>query len=439
MKTRLLALWRGLPTPARRTAHAALGRVTAAGTWAGDTFRALNDDLAERALGLSIAWRTRRTGLAPTGPVTVVGFLGAVHGLGEGARMLVRGFEAHGLSVRGIDLSAQVGFPVDIPLQVASPGPDARGVVISHINPPELLRWIRATEGRAIAGRRHIGYWAWELEEMPEAWRPAFDAVDEVWCPSEFAARSIRAAAPPRVKVTAAPYPVYLNPCPAPDRAGLGLPADAVVVLMAFDLRSTAQRKNPYAALRVFQQALAQASREAVLVCKIVGADLYPETLAALQALTADRPSVRLMTGSLSPHDMAVLMASSDIVLSLHRSEGYGLLLAEAMWNGKATLATGWSANVEFTDPACGVLTDYALEPVASDGAIYQTGRWASVDEADAAAKLARLITDDAWRAQLSAATAQNPHASFQPQAWLGLMQGLLPLRDWREIPGSKP
>lgn len=439
MKTRLLALWRGLPTPARRAAHATLGLVTAVGTWIGDTFRALTDDLAERALGLSIAWRARRRGTAPAGPVTVVGFLSAVHGLGEGARMLVRGFEAHGLEVRGIDLSAQVGFPVEIPLQITSPAADERGVVISHINPPELLRWIRATEGRVIAGRRHIGYWAWELEEMPDAWRPAFDFVDEVWCPSEFAARSIRAAAPPRVRVTAAPYPVYLNPRPAADRAGLGLPADAVVVLMAFDLRSTAQRKNPYAALRVFQQALAQTSREAVLVCKIVGADLYPDTLQALQALTADLPSVRLMTRSLSSHDMAVLMASSDIVLSLHRSEGYGLLLAEAMWNGKATLATGWSANVEFTDPACGVLADHVLESVTSDGAIYQSGRWASVDEADAAAKLARLITDEAWREQLSAATVRNPHASFQPKAWLGLMQTLLRLPGWRELAEPRP
>lgn len=360
--------------------------------------------------------------------MTIVGFHGAVHGLGEGARMLARGFADAGLPVRAVDLSADVGFPVDLPAAYPPPSESERGVVISHINPPELLRWARETEGRPLEKRRHIGYWAWELEDAPADWIPAFDLVDEVWTPSAFAADAIRKIAPARVKVTPAPYPLYLNPRPAADRARFAFPEGIVVVLMAFDLRSTAQRKNPYAALAAFQKAQALSRRPALLVCKVVGADLYPETFQALEASVASDPSIRLMTESLSADDMALLTASSDIILSLHRSEGYGLLLAEGIWLGKPTLATGWSSTVEFMDPTSSQLVDFTLIPVEGDGAIYRTGRWADADVDDAAIKLSRMIADEAWRKEMAAATARNGHVSFDREAWLRMIRGLLPL-----------
>jgi glycosyltransferase involved in cell wall biosynthesis len=429
MTSPLLSLWRTLPTPIRRAAHLAKAAPGAMLSGARQRLDEFAKAQALRAAEARTLRRTRRRNRRPSLPVTVVGFHGAVHGLGEGARMLARGFADAGLPVRAVDLSTFVGMPVDFKAAYPPPGAKERGVVISHINPPELLRWARETEGLLLGGRRHIGYWAWELEDAPAAWAPAFDLVDEVWTPSAFAADALRKIAPPRVKVTPLPYPLYLNPRPAADRARFDLPADAVVVLMAFDLRSTAQRKNPYAALRAFQAARRQTSRPTLLVCKVVGADLYPDTYAALAADVAADPSIRLMRESLSAEDMALLTASSDIILSLHRSEGYGLLLAEAIWLGKPTLATGWSSNVEFMDRASSQLVDYALIPVEGDGAIYQTGRWAAADEDDAARKLARMIDDDGWRAQLAAATSRNGHVSFDRAAWLDALRRLLPVR----------
>jgi glycosyltransferase involved in cell wall biosynthesis len=415
MKSFLLALWRGLPASVRRLAHQTANTLDEAKT-----------AHVQRTAHARALRRAKRRNLVPALPVTVVGFHGAVHGLGEGARMLARGLADAGLPVRAVDLSASVGFPADLPVTFPAPAEGERGVVISHINPPELLRWARETEGRPLEGRRHIGYWAWELEDAPADWIPAFDLVDEVWTPSAFAADAIRKIAPARVKVGPAPYPLYLNPRPAPDRARFDFPEGAVVVLMAFDLRSTAQRKNPYAALAAFQKARTEA--KALLVCKVVGADLYPETFAALQARVEDDPSIRLMTESLSADDMALLTASSDVILSMHRSEGYGLLLAEGIWLGKPTLATGWSSTAEFMDPASSQLVDFTLIPVEDDGQIYRAGRWADADVDDAAAKLARLLSDDAWRKEMAAATARNGHVSFDREAWLRMTRDLLPL-----------
>jgi glycosyltransferase involved in cell wall biosynthesis len=428
MTSKLFALWRRLPVPIRRTAHMAANAPQAARTAIVEAIDRAAADYALRRAQARARRRAKRRNLPPTLPVTVVGFHGAVHGLGEGARMLARGLADAGLPTRAIDLSAQVGFPVDITVDFPAPADDEHGVVISHINPPELLRWARETEGRPLEGRRHIGYWAWELEDAPADWAPAFDLVDEVWTPSAFAADAIRKIAPARVRVSPVPYPLYLNPRPAPDQARFGLPEDRVVVLMAFDLRSTTQRKNPYASLHAFQKAQETATRPAMLLCKVVGADLYPEAFTALQETVANDPSIQLMTQSLSAEDMARLTASSDIVLSLHRSEGYGLLLAEAIWLGKPTLATGWSSNVEFMDPASSQLVDFTLIPVEGDGAIYRAGRWADADVDDAAVKLARMISDDAWRAQLAAATKQNSHVSFNRETWLHMIRERLPL-----------
>ncbi|ATC34530.1 glycosyl transferase family 1 [Caulobacter vibrioides] len=428
MTSRLLALWRRLPTPIRRSAHVAAGVPRASLDALDQALAAHQGRRAERAALARARKGAGPRGLSPALPVTIIGFHGAVHGLGEGARMLARGFADMGLPVRALDLSASVGFAAEIPPAFPPPDPGERGVTISHINPPELLRWVRDTEGRLLQGRRHVGYWAWELEEVPSDWLPAFDFVDEVWTPSAFAADAIRRVAPKRVRVAPAPYPLYLNPRPQADRTRFGLPHDQVVVLMAFDLRSTAQRKNPRAALRAFQQATARATRPAMLVCKIVGADLYPETFQALAADVAGDPSIRLLTDNLSAQDMAALTASSDIVLSLHRSEGYGLLLAEAIWLGKPTLATGWSSNVEFMDPASSRLVDYRLVPVEGDGVIYRAGRWADADVTDAAEKLARLISDDAWRDALAAATARNGHVSFNRDAWIAMTRALAAL-----------
>lgn len=428
MTSRLLAIWRRLPTPIRRSAHIAATPARAALEALNQAVNGHQRRRAERSALAHALKRASPGGLPPTLPVTIIGFHGAVHGLGEGARMLARGFADMGVSVRALDLSADVGFAAEISPAFPPPDPDERGVMISHINPPELLRWVRDTEGRFLEGRRHIGYWAWELEDVPSDWVPAFDFVDEVWAPSAFAADAIRKVAPRRVKVTPAPYPLYLNPRPEADRARFGLPSDSVVVLMAFDLRSTAQRKNPRAALRAFQAATTRASHPAVLLCKIVGADLYPETLQALAAAMVDDPSIRLLTDNLSAQDMAILTASCDIVLSLHRSEGYGLLLAEAIWLGKPTLATGWSSNVEFMNPASSQLVDYRLVPVAGDGVIYRAGRWADADVGDAAEKLARMISDEAWRNALAAATTQNGHVSFNRDAWIAMTKALLPL-----------
>lgn len=343
-------------------------------------------------------WRRRPTAAPASGPIIVAGFHGAVLGLGEGARGVVAALASKGVAVRAWDVSERLGHPRqldhgDIVDPAAGPG-----VVIAHMNPPELLQLI-ATDSTPFEGKRVIGYWAWELPAIPDLWKPAFRYVDEIWAPSRFTADAIRRAAPRRRTVHVAPHPVVMSQA-LPDRARFGLASDRVIVLCAFDLRSTLARKNPVAALEAFRLAAGRARQGATLVFKTVGGAQAPAALATLRAAIGETPDVVVIDKALSATDRDRLLASCDILLSLHRSEGFGLLLAEAMAAGKAVVATGWSGNLDFMDDRTSALVPYTLTAVDDPQGIYRGGLWAEADVEAAATALVELI-DDADRRQV--------------------------------------
>jgi glycosyltransferase involved in cell wall biosynthesis len=343
-------------------------------------------------------WRRRAVGPVTTAtvPIVVAGFHGAVLGLGEAARGLVSALASTGTAVRAWDVSEQLGHARWLDLGDTTAPAAGPGVIIAHMNPPELIQLI-ATDPTPFEGKRVIGYWAWELPMIPGLWKPAFRYVDEIWVPSRFTADAIRRAAPRGLAVRVAPHPVPVSRA-APDRSRFGLDPDHVIVLSAFDLRSTLARKNPLAALEAFRRAVARTRRPATLVFKTVGGAEAPAALASLLTAIGDARDVMLIDQPLSVADRDRLLASCDILLSLHRSEGFGLLLAEAMASGKAVVATGWSGNLDYMDDRTAVLVPYTLIAVDDPQGIYRGGHWAQADVETAGRALADLIDDDERR-----------------------------------------
>ena len=371
--------------------------------------------------------RSRRPQAPRPGPLCVVGFHGSVLGIGEAARAFTAALRLAGAEVVEWDISALFGHPVRLDCPAAtSPPADAAGLVI-FLNPHELVQLVAMAGPEPFRGRFCVGAWFWELEEVPRSWRPAMGYVDEVWAGSRFVAEAVSRRAP-------AGLPIRVLPCPvgrldaSPDRAAFGLPDDKVVVLTAFDVRSGFHRKNPLAAVRAFR--LANRDGRAVMVCKAAGVEGAPALVAALQAEIGEAGDVRLMTDWLTGRQMGALIASADVVLSLHRSEGFGLLPAQAMALGKTAVATGWSANLDFMTPDNSVLVDYTLVPVEDSQGLYRGGRWADADVQDAAAKLKAAIDDPAQRRRLGARAAADVAAALDPlvigrkaQTWLGAVQ----------------
>ncbi|WP_082564541.1 glycosyltransferase family 4 protein [Caulobacter sp. Root1472] len=348
------------------------------------------------------------------GDLVVSSFAHEVMGLGSGARMTLAGLRQAGLE----PISEDIGFLRTEPLydHRPLPGRPAGGVWISQCNPPEMDRLFFAHRAANLAQRYRIGYWAWELERPPASWARSARGLNEIWTPSQFVCDAVRKIVPPdrhdMVKVV--PHPSRDMTGVQPDRTGLKLPQNAMVVLVMADLRSTSARKNPKAAIDAFLRAFPEPTDRAHLVCKLVAHEAAPEEYARLESALGKRPDVTLMTDHLSDSDVWRLMASSDVLLSLHRSEGYGLALAEAMQLERCVVATGWSGNMDFMDNDCGVLVPYQLTPVGSQAGPYSTtgGRWAEPDVEFAAQALRSLLADPARRTRLGheAAKRINDH-----------------------------
>ncbi len=356
-----------------------------------------------------LAPRPARGAGAGAGPVVVAGALRTASGLGESARLCLETLRAGGFDARGVDLGGVFMQPPDLADYAFPDGRGAigPGVLILHVNAP-LVPLALARLGRALVrGKRIIGYWAWELPEMAPDWRAGLGFVHEIWVPSRFAAAAIARQTDLPVHVIAHPVTVpRLPPAAAP---GPARPHRAeLTVLTLFNMASSFARKNPLAAVAAFRIAFgADPSRR--LLIKLTNPSAYPPGMAELMKSIAGAPNITIMDKSTPSLENFRLIAESDILLSMHRSEGFGLILAEAMCYGRVVVATGWSGNMDFmtTENSCPVR--YRLVPAHDPQGIYdhRDQLWADPDPFDAARHLRRL-GDPAERVRLGARAARD-------------------------------
>jgi glycosyltransferase involved in cell wall biosynthesis len=163
-----------------------------------------------------------------------------------------------------------------------------------------------------------------------------------------------------------------------------------------------------------------------------------PQDLAQLHQAVADAPNIRIDARSLPAVDHHALTACADIVLSLHRSEGLGLVPAEAMLLGRAVVATGWSGNLEFMDETGAALVAYRLVPAQDPRGVHEVpgAVWAEPDLEDAVARLRRLADDPYERAALGsrgqalARRCLGPAPLIQALSTLGLAASCRPAAE---------
>lgn len=338
------------------------------------------------------------------GGVAVAGEVGRASGLGEAARLMLAGLASLGVPGWGLRAGLRVPGESD-DLAQADQMPPPGAALALHVNAPHVAAALLRLPRGMIRGRRVIGCWAWELPAVSPEWRTGVPFVHEAWVPSRFTAAAIERLMPGRVRVV--PYCIAARP-PVPshlDRAAFGLPAAAIVVLVSFSLASSFVRKNPLAAIAAHRQAFGDRA-DRVLLLKVGHAGAYPDDMALLQQAAAGASNIRLETRTLPTEDNHALIACADIVLSLHRSEGFGLVLAEAMLLERAAVATNWSGNVDFMDDTCAAMVPYHLVPAVDPRGVFQApgAVWADADIGAAAGHLARLAEDEVARAALGGA-----------------------------------
>jgi glycosyltransferase involved in cell wall biosynthesis len=291
-------------------------------------------------------------------------------------------------------------------------------VNIFHLDPP-ASRDIDHHHGRGFrANKYNIAYFAWELPEFPDAWLASLDYYDEVWCPSDFTARAIAEKSP--IPVLTMPHAIaFARPpgTPAEMRAKFRLPAEPFLFLTLFDLNSYSARKNPRGAIEAFRLT-GLAGQGAALVIKVQNIAGNEADFSALQQSVRDLPGTVLLTDTLSRADIYALEAAADCFVSLHRSEGFGLAIAESMYLGKPVVVTDWSATAEYVDQTNGCPVRAHLVTLEQNHGPYAKGStWAEPDTAHAAECMRRLFHDGVLAARLGAAGRATIETRFSPNA----------------------
>lgn len=349
--------------------------------------------------------------------VNLIGYARAEFGIGEDVRMA-----ALALRSAGIDFSIHSLRPG----QEVSQQDDSAASFIDETLPFGINLFcmtafdtalLHAKEAAFIfEGRTGIGFWPWELEDFPQEWKHVFGLVDEVWASSRHCYGAYRNVSTRPLRQM--PMAVTVDASAGMGRADFGLPSDRLLFVFAFDTLSSLARKNPIGCVRAFRLAFPQGTEPATLVIKTMRTIMNADAWAAVADEIGSDPRIIVIDDTLRRGAVLDLYRACDIFVSLHRAEGFGRGLVEAMLLGRPVIATGYSGNMDFTIPATAALVDYDLRPVLEGEYTHAAGdRWAEPDLDHAAWQMRRLAADYDYRSSLASNAQILASRAYSPEA----------------------
>ena len=352
-------------------------------------------------------------------PVVIVGHPFAPIGMGEHLRSTFRALRAAKLRVQLLDVygtsNPDSRLREELEPFLTDSVDAATGVFC--LNGDEVEPVLRHLGDRAD-GHKRIIYPAWELPKYPAEWARQLERFDEAWAASAFTEGSLRSSVSiPVHHLPLATQPRYSQPLA---RRSFGIPEDSYTFLTFFDFRSYVERKNPYGSIEAFRRVLDERpDLDIQLVVKINGSDKHPQQAQDFHDHVrsfADRLVVldRTMTDT----EIKALHVCCDAFISLHRCEGYGFGLAEAMYFGKPTVATGYSGNMDFMTRETAHLLDYDLVPVPEGAYPHGAGQvWADPNLDQAVTAMISLAEDPERGRALGAEASRHIRVHFSYRA----------------------
>ena len=319
--------------------------------------------------------------------VNLVGYLSSERGVGEVARQIGSALELVEMPLAEIDAPTE---PAKIAAELGALAEEQHPYDYNLIcvNADMLPYVARALGPRFFERRLSAGLWFWEVSHFPEEWHPAFDHLNEVWVASEHIAETLRPLTPTPIHTVRVPI-VPAEPAEA-SREQLGMPA-GFCFLFVFDYRSVFRRKNPLGLVEAFCHAFERGSGPSLVIKSICGDEFPAERQALIEAI-ADRPEIQLVEETITTGEKNAMIANCDCYVSLHRSEGLGLTMAEAMYFGKPVIATAYSGNLDFMTEGNSYLVPFKMTEIGPDANPYPADKqWAEPD-LDAAAAAMREV-----------------------------------------------
>lgn len=332
---------------------------------------------------------------APGLGVNVCGYLRDETGIGNVSRGFVSVLRATGVPVSLTDISEMSVHRSEDRRLDEAPSDSSYGVNLVCVNADQHFIVKDHVGAEFFKDRYNVGIWAWELPAFPNEWRDRFEDYDELWVGSSFIVNTLAPISP--IPVIRIPPPIT-TPAGASRELGrqrLQVDEQEFLFLFVFDFGSYFERKNPLAVIEAFKRAFPDAAAtRARLVIKCVNEQFDPAAFDRMLD-AAHAPGIDVQTGYWDWHEMPNLMAACDAYVSLHRSEGTGLTIAEAMALGKPVIGTAWSGNIDFMTPRNSFPVPYELVRLDRDVGPYRAGNWWAEPSVEDASQYMRLVFED--------------------------------------------
>lgn len=353
--------------------------------------------------------------------VNVIGFSGGVLGIGEDARMAAAVISKSGIDVANLQpqmLEAPTSFPELAVGKMISR--ECYTVSLFCLPPIEMIRLAIEADTTLIESTTYkIGAWPWELPGWPNAFNGIGNLVDEIWAPSRYVKNSYSSiGASTGINIHYVPLAVDI-PRPTENlRNKYALPNDSFLFYLMFDGNSWLSRKNPIAGVKAFREAFSDQLNGVGLVIKAMnirpGQPMWEDIL----AMTSNDDRIHIITDTLSRQEVINLMASCDAYISLHRSEGFGRVIAEAMLLGQPTVTTNYSGNVDFCNSETSFLVNGDLVPLLQGEYVFSEGQyWCDPDIRQAVGCLREVFEDEGKRRRIADAGKKFIKANFSIDA----------------------
>jgi 2-polyprenyl-3-methyl-5-hydroxy-6-metoxy-1,4-benzoquinol methylase/glycosyltransferase involved in cell wall biosynthesis len=313
--------------------------------------------------------------------VNVSGHLASEKGVGEAVRSQIRSLRSVGVPVELNNVADDTAVNKDPEFTTFS-DENPFSVNLIHLNADSLEYFAESKRKEYFQDHYNIGYWAWETPAFPRQWWDRFQCLDEIWVGSDFVLDAVsRVSSIPVVKVMLA-IPDRFSLIRLP-RSHFGLSNESFVFLFIFDFMSVFERKNPLALVEAFRKAFRKRD-DATLVLKCLHSERHPAEMEALKQACRGL-NVKIVDTLFTRQQTNSLMAAANCYVSLHRSEGFGLTMAESMSLEKPVIATAFSGNMEFMSPANSYLVKYKLVEIDKSYGPYEESLWADPDIGHAA------------------------------------------------------
>ena len=344
--------------------------------------------------------------------INLAGHLNSEKGVGEGARATLRSLRAAEIPCQLVNSPDGNSTNIEkLDSETSDENPYDFNLV--HLNADVLPAFADRHRSR-FWDRYNIGYWAWELPTIPPSWCDGFRYFDEIWVPSMYCLDAVSRSSP--IPVVRIPHSIQQDVAfdPAFSRSQYGIGPDTFVFLFFFDFHSLMERKNPIGLIEAFRRAFTRQD-DALLFIKCSRSSWDPSSMARLTEASRGA-NVKLFDSVISRPALNSLISTCGAYTSLHRSEGFGLTLTEAMNMGKPVIATAYSGNMDFMTPSNSYPVKYQLTTIERDHGPYMKGsEWADPDLDHATHLMRHVFThrDEAAevgrRAQLDVAGQLNP------------------------------